>query len=108
MKKIFFSTTLLALMLSACGNKDAEIAECVRFNSDLVYNHYLPIYEDLYSAFARSRAAASNYITRSNSNSAEYTDGKAARKASENRAKEIPTLRVECGKSIQYIWTPPN
>lgn len=95
-------------MLSACGNKDAEIAECVRFNSDLVYNYYLTFYEDLFSAVARSRAAISNYITSSNSYSAEHTDGKAAREASKIRANKIPTLREECGKSIQYIWNAPN
>ena len=102
MYKKIFSISLLALMLTACGNKDAEIAECVRFNSDLVYNHYLPIYESLYSSMAQASRAMSNFTGSSNSYSA---GGKAERDASEARADEIPKLREECGKSVQYICT---
>jgi hypothetical protein len=103
MVKNIFSAFLLVLILSSCGNKDAEIAECVRFNSDLVYNHYLPIYQNFYSAMDRANRAISSFQGSTNSYS---VGGKAEGDASEARADEIPKLREECGKSVQYIWTP--
>ena len=102
MVKNIFSVSLLVLILSSCGNKDAEIAECVRFNSDLVYNHYLPVYKNLYSAMDRVNKAMSSFQGSSNSYS---VGGKAESDASKARTDEIPKLREECGKSVQYIWT---